>query len=132
MDEDQLKAETRLGMIRTEKDLNVAIEEFLNAQALEIESVDGVALTGVGGSFIEGPVIGKHPVKVDEMQAIGLGAQALAQKRDILAVSMGTGTAFVRVKERSDCAYRRRRRWRRNAGGIGTAVNADVGSGGFN
>ena len=58
--------------------LTAAVHAFLKTQGRDEEEVESMAMTGVGSSFIEGPVIGKEPLKIDEMQAVGQGAQALA------------------------------------------------------
>lgn len=89
----QIVAETQLAALRSPVKLDAALSHFL-ASHCGNQTVSGIALTGVGSSFIE-----DRPgwLKIDEMQAVGRGAQALAKQRDILAVSMGTGTALVRA-----------------------------------
>ena len=59
--------------------------------------VDRIALTGVGASYIEGNVMGLPTVKVEEFTALARGAKQNARVRNCLLVSVGTGTAFVRV-----------------------------------
>ncbi|MFR5525203.1 MAG: BadF/BadG/BcrA/BcrD ATPase family protein, partial [[Clostridium] innocuum] len=93
----KLLAETQCPLIRTSAALTAAVHAFLKTQGRDEEEVESMAMTGVGSSFIEGPVIGKEPLKIDEMQAVGQGAQALSCQQDILAVSMGTGTALIRA-----------------------------------
>ncbi len=93
----KLLAETQCPSIRTSAALTAAVHAFLKTQGRAEEEVESMAMTGVGSSYIEGPVIGKEPLKIDEMQAVGQGAQALSRQQDILAVSMGTGTALIRA-----------------------------------
>ena len=93
----KLLAETQCPLIRTSAALTAAVHAFLKTQGRDEEEVESMAMTGVGSSFIEGPVIGIEPLKIDEMQAVGQGAQALSRQQDILAVSMGTGTALIRA-----------------------------------
>ena len=59
--------------------------------------VDRIALTGVGASYIEGNVMGLPTVKVEEFTALARGAKQNARVHNCLLVSVGTGTAFVRV-----------------------------------
>ena len=59
--------------------------------------VDRIALTGVGVSYIEGNVMGLPTVKVEEFTALARGAKQNARVHNCLLVSVGTGTAFVRV-----------------------------------
>lgn len=73
------------------------ITAFLKQADIAAEDIERITLTGVGSSFIHAAILGKTPKFIDEIQAIGIGAQKLSQKQDILAVSMGTGTAFVRA-----------------------------------
>ena len=75
-----------------------AIGSFLRENGVGICDVSGIALTGVGASFIgKESLHGIKTYKVDEFQAIGRGARYLSKLNDILVVSMGTGTAFVKA-----------------------------------
>lgn len=92
-----MQTQTWSKAIRTEHELTEVIAAFLMQADIAAEDIEGIALTGVGSSFIRTAILGKTPMLIDEIQAIGIGAQKLSQKQDILAVSMGTGTAFVRA-----------------------------------
>lgn len=74
-----------------------AFGKFLSVNALTIEQIDKVMFTGVGSSFVGAGMYGIATEKVDEFRAIGLGGKLLAGVERAIIVSMGTGTAFVRV-----------------------------------
>lgn len=63
-----------------------------------LSDLTAIAATGVGARAL-GPELFGVPVKaISEITAIGIGGTTLADKRDALVVSMGTGTAMVSVK----------------------------------
>lgn len=77
-----------------------AIGNFLYECGAALEDVSMINLTGVGASFIKKESIyGIKACKVNEFQAIGRGARYLSGIQDILVVSMGTGTAVVKVSQ---------------------------------
>ncbi|WP_423363058.1 hypothetical protein [Mycoplasma sp. P36-A1] len=56
--------------------------------------VEQVIITGIGQNRID-KVLNTRPIFVDEIQAIGYGAQVVSSLNDCIVVSIGTGTAFV-------------------------------------
>lgn len=76
-----------------------AIGNFLQTFGLSLGEVSKIVLTGVGASFVSGDVYGIPTHKVAEFEAIGLGGARLANLSRALVVSMGTGSAFVRVRD---------------------------------
>jgi len=76
-----------------------AIGNFLSKHDLLPNEISKIYLTGVGASFINEQIYGIETQKVSEFKAIGHGALSLTGLDEALVVSMGTGTAFVRVKE---------------------------------
>ena len=54
-------------------------------------------LTGVGSAFVDSPLYGLPTDKVDEFIANGLGARHATDIDQLIVVSMGTGTSFVRI-----------------------------------
>lgn len=76
-----------------------AIGHFINKYKLSLTDISKIALTGVGASFIKDDIYGIPTFKVDEFQAIGLGGSMLSKLDEALVVSMGTGSAYVRVKK---------------------------------
>ena len=74
-----------------------AIGNFLLKYGASLGDVSMIALTGVGASFIDGPIYGIRTQKINEFLAIGHGALLLSGLKEAIVVSMGTGTAFVRA-----------------------------------
>jgi len=75
-----------------------AFGKFLSVNSLEIEDVDRVMITGVGSSFVTDRLFGLPTGKVDEFRAIGMGGIKLGGFERAIIVSMGTGTAYVKVE----------------------------------
>lgn len=80
-----------------------AFGKFLTDNGLELGEISEVLCTGVGSSFIQGDIYGIPTRKVDEFRAIGLGGRFLSGCCDAIIVSMGTGTAFVKVEGEKIC-----------------------------
>lgn len=78
-----------------------AFGRFLEENRLTIADISKVMCTGVGSSFIEGSIFGVPTHKVDEFVCVGLGGRELSGKTDAIIVSLGTGTAFVGIKDGS-------------------------------
>lgn len=74
-----------------------ALGKFVGEYKLALSQVKQIVLTGVGASLFKKDIYGIPARKVSEFEAIGLGGLALSKKKEGLIVSMGTGTAFVRV-----------------------------------
>lgn len=71
---------------------------MLESARLSENELEFTAATGVGAGRL-GSVFFSAPVKfLTEFECFGRGAQFLTDSDDILAVSMGTGTAFVHAK----------------------------------
>ena len=75
-----------------------AIGNYLREYGISLGDVSSIALTGVGASFIgDEPIYGIATRKVGEFIALGHGALHLSGFDEAIAVSLGTGTAFVRA-----------------------------------
>jgi len=75
-----------------------AIGSFLREYGASLDDVSDITLTGVGASFVGNESLyGIKTHTVNEFQAIGHGARHLSGLQNILVVSMGTGTAFVKA-----------------------------------
>jgi len=74
-----------------------AIGNFLRQQSASPSDVSEIYLTGVGASFIDEQIYDIRTHKVSEFEAIGHGAVYQTNLKEALVVSMGTGTAFVKV-----------------------------------
>ncbi len=74
-----------------------ALGKYLSLNGLDLGRIERVMATGVGASFLRGPLLGLRTYRVPEFLAIGLGGLRLSGERDAVVVSMGTGTAFVKA-----------------------------------
>lgn len=74
-----------------------AFGKYIYDNHIELHTIEKVILTGVGSAYIEKPLYGLPTAKADEFVANGLGAQYLTGLQELLVVSMGTGTSFVKV-----------------------------------
>lgn len=75
-----------------------AFGKFLSVNEMEIGDVSRVMITGVGSSYVTNKLFGLATCKVDEFRAIGMGGLKLSGKDRAIIVSMGTGTAYVKVE----------------------------------
>ena len=75
-----------------------ALGKYLCDNKISISDIEQVILTGVGSAYVDKLVYDVPMMKADEFQADGLGARFESQLDDMLVVSMGTGTSFVRCK----------------------------------
>jgi len=76
-----------------------AVGNILHKNNLPLQKISNIVLTGVGASLISGDVYGIPTCKVNEFEAIGAGGLLLSNLDEALVVSMGTGTAFVKVSD---------------------------------
>ena len=80
-----------------------AVGHILYKNNLQIKDINKIILTGVGAESIEGNVYNVPTKRVQEFEAIGTGGMKLSGKENILVMSMGTGTAFVRADKKNIC-----------------------------
>ena len=76
-----------------------AFGRYLYENNLELSDVGGVYITGVGSKYVEKAVYGCPTYKVDEFVATGTGGYYLTDKKEVIVISMGTGSFFVKVTE---------------------------------
>ena len=74
-----------------------AIGNLLTRLKIPLTDVSDIYLTGVGATFINNDIFGITTHKISEFSAIGHGAVYQTKLKEALVVSMGTGTAFVKV-----------------------------------
>ncbi len=77
-----------------------AIGHFLQEYGLELKDITKIVLTGVGASYVDCDLYNIPTYRMTEFQAVGRGGCRLAGfdlSGQTLVVSMGTGTAFIRV-----------------------------------
>ncbi len=75
-----------------------AFGKYIYDNNISLSNIEKVILTGVGSAYIEQPLYGLPTAHADEFLADGLGAQYNTGLEDLLVVSMGTGTSFVKVR----------------------------------
>lgn len=74
-----------------------AFGKYIYDNGIQLSDVEQVMLTGVGSAFIDSPLYGLPTRKIDEFLANGLGARHATDIDQLIVVSMGTGTSFVRI-----------------------------------
>jgi len=77
-----------------------ALDKFINSNKIDIKIIEKIVLTGIGKDEIDEDIYEIPTVKIDEFIAIGTGGLYLTKKKEALVVSIGTGTAFVKAKNR--------------------------------
>lgn len=79
------------------KDINKNIEEFLNKNKIETQEIEKIVLTGIGADKVN---LSKYNVPVhivEEFVSVAKGGLYLANKKEAIIVSVGTGTALIKV-----------------------------------
>ncbi len=74
-----------------------AFGKYIYDNGFHLSDIQQVMITGVGSAYIEGPLYGLPTMKADEFLSDGLGARYNTNLKDLMVVSMGTGTSYVRV-----------------------------------
>lgn len=83
--------------ITANKDIIKEIDSFLYENKIDINNIHKFVITGIGANKVD---ISKYNVKTEiikEFDAIGTGGLYLSGVEKVIVVSIGTGTAFVRV-----------------------------------
>jgi len=75
-----------------------AFGKYIYNNNISLNEVEHVMITGVGSSSVNGNVYGLPTTKVDEFQSDGLGARFGSRLKNLIVVSMGTGTTLVKVE----------------------------------
>ena len=74
-----------------------AFGKYIYDNGIQLVDVEQVMLTGVGSAFVNSPLYGLPTRKTDEFIANGLGARHATDIDQLIVVSMGTGTSFVKI-----------------------------------
>ena len=77
-----------------------ALGRYTNENGLSLSDIRRVMTTGVGSSYLAGPIYSLECCSVPEFSGVGLGGLYLSGLDDAIIVSMGTGTALVHAKRR--------------------------------
>ncbi len=75
-----------------------AFGKYIYENSIDTKTIEKIVLTGVGNAYVNSPVYGLPTAKVDEFLANGLGAKYATGLKNLIVVSMGTGTSFVKVE----------------------------------
>src|SRR5574344_1035815 len=74
-----------------------AFGKYIYDNGISLSDIEQVMITGVGSAYIEGKLYGLPTMKADEFISDGLGARYNTDLKDLMVVSMGTGTSYVKV-----------------------------------
>ena len=74
-----------------------AFGKYIYDNGIELADIEQVMLTGVGSAFVNSPLYGLPTQKADEFLSDGLGAKHAMNMDQLIVVSMGTGTSFVKI-----------------------------------
>ena len=76
-----------------------AFGKYIYDNGISLGDIEKVMLTGVGSAYVNQPLYGLPTARTDEFLANGLGAHYSSQLKNLIVVSMGTGTSFVKVED---------------------------------
>ncbi|MFQ5891274.1 MAG: pantothenate kinase [Candidatus Methanofastidiosia archaeon] len=76
-----------------------ALGKLINSLNISLSDIERIAASGGGSRFLNNILLGIPLKKIDEITAIGIGGTTLANLKNALVVSIGTGTAMVSVKD---------------------------------
>lgn len=74
-----------------------ALGKFIYENNIQLDEIEKIMITGVGSAYVEQPLYGIPTYKVNEFTCNGLGGQYFTGLKDLIVVSMGTGTSIVQV-----------------------------------
>lgn len=75
-----------------------ALGKLLSTAGGNLSDIRAIAASGGGARCLQDQLFGVPVVSVPEITAIGVGGSTLAEKKEALVVSLGTGTALVSVR----------------------------------
>ena len=81
-----------------------ALGRYTTENGLELADIRRIMTTGVGSSYLSGPIYSLECHSVPEFSGVGLGGLYLSGLDEAIIVSMGTGTALVHAKRNADGA----------------------------
>jgi len=80
-------------------DIEKNLKAIIDRHDLDIKGIKSIHVTGIGASQMPETLFGVKIKLCDELECIGYGGVKLADVKDGLVISMGTGTAFINVKD---------------------------------
>ena len=75
-----------------------ALGRYTAENGLSLSDISRIMTTGVGSSYLSGPIYNLDCRSVPEFSGVGLGGLYLSGLNEAIIVSMGTGTAIVHAK----------------------------------
>ena len=79
-----------------------ALGRYTSENGLALSDIKRIMTTGVGSSYLSGPIYNLECQSVPEFSGVGLGGLYLSGLDEAVIVSMGTGTALVHAKRGPD------------------------------
>ena len=79
-----------------------ALGRYTAENGLALSDIKRIMTTGVGSSYLSGPIYDLECRSVPEFSGVGLGGLYLSGLNEAIIVSMGTGTALVHAKRAPD------------------------------
>ena len=110
-------------IIKSKISLNInaeeVLEEFIKYNSIDINNIEKMVITGIGANKFKTTKY-NIPIKIArEFEAIATGGLNLANKKEALIVSIGTGTALIRANKEKIVHLGGTRNW---CGNINDAV----------
>ncbi len=96
-EKDQIKSPMFVKASSPTASLFGAFGKYIYENNIDMKSIEKVVLTGVGSAYIDSPIYNLPTAKADEFISNGIGAQYATGLKNLIVVSMGTGTSFVKV-----------------------------------
>lgn len=81
-----------------------ALGRYTTENHLELADIRRIMTTGVGSSYLSGPIYSCECRSVPEFSGVGLGGLYLSGLDEAIIVSMGTGTAIVHAQRKDNGA----------------------------
>ncbi len=91
-------APTRIKATDPVTSLYGAFGKYLYDNSIALCDIERVMLTGVGAEYVNKDIYGLPTGKVGEFEADAIGAQYGSGLKDMIVVSMGTGTTLIEVR----------------------------------
>ena len=77
-----------------------ALGRYTSENGLALSDIKRIMTTGVGSSYLSGPIYDLECKSVPEFSGVGLGGLYLSGLNEAIIVSMGTGTALIHAKNK--------------------------------
>jgi len=100
MRDGQLVDRIRVDSEPSDDDILALYESFIMRNKVKTDEIESINLTGVGATAFDTDIDGIKPTYIHEFDANVSGANYIAGNiDDFLLISLGTGTAYIRVKD---------------------------------